>query len=277
MRAGPLSSARVVSLLNRYFVPVYVSNEDLADGTAPAAEKAERDRIYREAQEAGLSTGTVHVYILTPDGGHPIDSLHVATAARPDRLIDLLERTVERLKPTGGEPLITPVPQSVHAEAGPDDLVLHLTARSLDGRGAWGGIPAEDWIVLDRRQWSALLGPGPLELGRSWEVDRDVSARVLTHVYPATENNDVRKNHIERHELRATVVSTGAGVVRVRLDGALRMQHSFYHKDDGRVVEATLVGFLDVEPSSPTIRTFRLVTERATYGGTFGVAVRSIP
>src|SRR5918995_4215797 len=99
MRAGPLSSARVVSLLNRYFVPVYVSNEDLADGTAPAAEKAERDRIYREAQKAGLSTGTVHVYVLTPEGGHPIDSLHVATAAQTDRLIALLGRTVERLKP----------------------------------------------------------------------------------------------------------------------------------------------------------------------------------
>jgi hypothetical protein len=277
MRAGPLSSARVVSLLNRSFVPVYVSNEDLEDGTAPAAEKAERDRIYREAQKAGLSTGTVHVYILTPDG-HPIDSLHVATAAQPDRLIDLLERTVERLQPPGGGPLVTPVPQSVHAEAGPDDLVLHLTARSLDGRGAWGGIPAEDWIVLDRDQCAALLGPGPLEPGRSWEVDRDVSARLLTHVYPATENNDVRKNRLERNELRATVVPARDGVVRVRLDGALRMRHSFYHKDDDRVVEATVVGFLDVEPGSRAIRTFRLVTERATYGGgTFGVAVRSIP
>jgi hypothetical protein len=277
MRAGPLSSARVVALLNRSFVPVYVSNEDLADGTAPAAETAERDRIYREAQKAGLSTGTVHVYILTPDG-HPIDSLHVATAAQLDRLIDLLERTVERLDPPGGEPLVMPVPQSVHAEAGPDDLVLHLTARSLDGRGAWGGIPAEDWIVLGHDQQAALLGPGPLDVGHSWEIDRDVSARLLTHVYPATENNDVRKNRLERNELRATVVSARDGVVRVRLDGALRMQHSFYHKDDGRVVEATVVGFLDVEPGSRAIRTFRLVTERATYGGgTFGVAVRSIP
>jgi hypothetical protein len=278
MRAGPLSSARVVSLLNRYFVPVYVSNEDLEDGTAPAAEKAERDRIYREAQKAGLSTGTVHVYILTPDGGHPIDSLHVATAAQPDRLIDLLERAIRRLKPPGGEPLVPPVPQSVHAEAGPDDLVLHLTARSLDGRGAWGGVPAEDWIVLDSQPAAALLGPGALDVGRSWEIDPDVAAHLLTHFYPATENNDVGTNRLEQHSLRATVVSDRDGVVRVRLDGALRMRHNFYHKDDGRVVEATVVGVLDVEPGSMAIRSFRLVTEQATYGGgTFGVAVRSIP
>ncbi|HEX8202053.1 MAG TPA: hypothetical protein VF590_16380, partial [Isosphaeraceae bacterium] len=185
---------------------------------------------------------------------------------------------VARLKPPGGEPLVPPVPQSVHAATVPGDLVLHLTARLLDGRGAWGGIPAEDWIVLDRDALAALTGPGPLEVGRSWEVDPAVSGRLLTHFYPATENNDVRANRLERHALRATVVSAGAARVRVRLDGVLRMQHRFYHKDDGRVVEATVVGVLDVDPGSRAIRALQLVTERATYGGgTFGVAVRSIP
>ena len=62
------SSPEVVTILNRSFVPVYLSNEDYAeDGPAPQAER-ERDRILREAAARGLSTGTVHVYVLDPDG-----------------------------------------------------------------------------------------------------------------------------------------------------------------------------------------------------------------
>ena len=59
----------MINLINRYFVPVYVSNEDFrAGGHASAEERAEKDRIYREALAAKLSTGTVHVYIVAPDG-----------------------------------------------------------------------------------------------------------------------------------------------------------------------------------------------------------------
>src|SRR2546423_1676379 len=112
MRAGPLSNPRVISLLNRFFVPVYAANEDYRDGRAPPAEeKAEYDRIYKEAQAAKLSVGTVHVYVLSP-GGHPIDSLHVATAAKTDRLIDLLERTVETLHIREGKAVVAAVTQS---------------------------------------------------------------------------------------------------------------------------------------------------------------------
>src|SRR5919197_3548626 len=99
MRASSLSNEKVISLLNRYFVPVYVSNEDYAEGgSAPAGEKAEKDRIYRETLKAGLSAGTVHAYVLAPDG-RVLDSLHVAVAAKTDRLLAMLERAVAKLKP----------------------------------------------------------------------------------------------------------------------------------------------------------------------------------
>jgi hypothetical protein len=108
-------------------------------------------------------------------------------------------------------------------------------------------------------------------------VNKDVSARLLTHFYPPTENNDVSKNRFERQSLKATLVGAVEGSTRARIDGGLRMQHSFYHKADDKMVEATVVGFIDFEPASRTIRSFQLVTDQATYGGgTFGVAVRSL-
>src|ERR671916_212947 len=108
MRAGPLSNPEGVETLNRYFVPVYPSNEDYSgDGPAPEAERRERDRILRESGAKGLSTGTVHVYILDPDG-HAVDSAHVAEGAKLDVLTRLLARNVARFRPEPGPPVSPP-------------------------------------------------------------------------------------------------------------------------------------------------------------------------
>ena len=41
--------------------------------------------------------------------------------------------------------------------------------------------------------------------------------------------------------------------------------------------EAKLIGLLDFEPGKPAIRSLRLVTDEATYGGgTFAVALQSV-
>ena len=60
MRGGSLSHAKVVELLNAYFVPVYTSNEDYRDGgAAPPDERAELRRIQQEGYRKKLSVGTV--------------------------------------------------------------------------------------------------------------------------------------------------------------------------------------------------------------------------
>ena len=131
MRTGPFSSSKVIERLNACFVPVYAVNEEYRDrGSAPSGERAEYQRIYREALKAKLSTGTVHAYVLTPDG-HPFDSLHVAQAAKVEELRAMLERAVAKLKTPEGAPLVRPAPQSVAPRAEADALVLHLTARTL--------------------------------------------------------------------------------------------------------------------------------------------------
>lgn len=284
----------MISLLNRYFVPVYLSNEDYAkDGPAPSEDKAERDRIYREALKAQLSTGTVHVYILDADG-HPIDSQHVAAASKVDKLTEMLERTVEKLKLQEGKPLVKPVTQSVAPKADADALVLHLTARNLTRQaqkwlpvkptlgetrsGNWGAYAVEDWIVLKKDEWGKLLPESDVTAGTAWDPDKEVAAKVLRHFYPSTENNNVAKNRIDEQQFRATVLSVKDGVVRARIDGALKMKHPFYHKDDDNVVDATIVGILDYDQATKKIRSLQLATDKANYGRTtFGVVVRSEP
>ena len=275
MRTGPFSSTQVIERLNAHFVPVYVVNEDYAeDGPAPEAEKAERNRIYRESLAAGFSTGTVHVYILDP-AGKSIGTLHVAEAAKTKVLLGLLDRVIAERSVKPGEPLVAPRPQSQPPEHEPESLVLHLAARGLGGGGSWDGT-AENWVVYTPREVERLLPPAAVSAGHGWKPDPELIERLLRYIYPVTENNDPAKNRIEHQELTARVLSVDEGVARVRLDGRLRMQHDFYHKPDGKVVDTALVGYFDFEPESRRIRRFRLVTDNATYGGgTFGVAVRS--
>jgi hypothetical protein len=296
--------------LNGCFVPVYARNADYAaanddpasgplaaGGSAPADEKAEYLRIYREALDKGLSTGTVHVYVVSPDG-HPLDSRHVADAAKPDRLIAMLERTVERLALEPGEPVVAPAARHRAPDAPADALVLHLVARYVERTpeglaalvpelgqersGQWGSLPSEEWLVLDRAAWSKLAPPDGATVGQSWACDAEAVEPLLLRFYPPSENTDVAKNTIEESELTGTVLSRDGDVVRARLDGRLRMRHPFYHRDTDERVEATLVGLVEWDAAAGRFRSFRLVTDEANYrlsadsAQPFGVAVRAV-
>jgi hypothetical protein len=277
MRAGPLSSREVIDLLNGAFVPVFAVNEDYRDdGSAPAEEKAEYRRIYREALSAGLSAGTVHAYVVDP-AGHPIDSLHVADAARRDRLAAMLEHVMRVRKLTRGATLVRPRTLSAPTPHAPGSLVLHLTAR---GHGnSWSGFPSENWIVLETEQTAGLLPVTEPQVGRAWDVREDVATAILTHFYPQTENNDVSTHRFVHRGLRGTIESIKDGIARARITGRVRMTHRFYpRREDGNVVDAPVVGYLDFEPATHRVRRLRLVTDGASYGsGALDVAVRSIP
>ena len=276
MRAGPLSNTKVIDLLNSYFVPVYTVNEDYAkNGTAPKEEKAERERIFKAGYAAKKSVGSVHVYLLSPDGEF-IDSLHVAEAAKSKTLIALLEKTATDLKLNKGNPVMRLRPQSEVPACEKDCLALHLTARSLDGKGAWSEFPVENWIVLSPADQREITGTEK-QIGETWEIGTDTAKKLLTHFYPATENNDVSRNRFIEQKLTATLVGKENGVARARLNGTFRMEHSFYHKPDGKIAEGSVIGYIEFSPKSGQITSFDLVTERASYaGGTFGIAVRAV-
>jgi hypothetical protein len=285
--------------LNSKFVPVFARNGDYhKGGAAPEDEKKEYFRIYHEANKAKMSTGTVHVYITGPDG-HPIDTMHVAEATKPDKLLAMMERVVDKLKVQAGETLVKPVPQSSTPACDKDALVLHLTTRYLARQGddlvriqpalgterssQWASLPSEEWVILSKDEWGQLLrSGGEIAPGASWELNKDVMAKLLTHFYPPTENTNTGKNRIDEQALKAKVESVKDGVVRARIEGKLKMKHPFYHKDTEEFTEANVVGFLDFQQVPPKIRSLRLVTDKASYGAAgnlhpFGVAVRSVP
>jgi hypothetical protein len=283
------------------------------DGVA-AEEKAAYQRVFRDFQELNrknqadgkplFSIGSVHAYVLTADG-KPLDSLHVGEA-KPERVIAMLEKAVQALKVPEGKPVVKPAPLSVPPKANADSLVLHLTTRYLvpknqagarkdvdddyvpaqselgrDNSGQWGALPSEDWIELKKAEWLKLLPADKVQIGSTWDLDKDVAATLLTRFYPTTENNNLSSNRIDQQSLKATVISVKDGVIRARLEGSLKMKHTFYpRRDDDNMVEASLVGYVDFQPDRSRIQALRLTTDRATYGGAskrFGAALRSVP
>lgn len=279
-RTGPLNDDRVIALLNRAFIPVALCNEDFTpQGRSGAAERIERTRIYHEAIASKLPAGDGAVYVVAPDG-----KVLGSDGVPGSQLLALLERTKQK----EGAPVLKPGPQSKPLARKADDLVLHLVARYVEKDGTpekirhtYHEVPAENWIVLGKSDWSRLL-PAETEIETEWTPAPDVAARILKRIYPVTEDitrDDAERSKVERVSLRGRVVSIRDGWVRARLDGQVRMSRYFHvaHPPEHRpeVVSADVSGFLDFEPSGRIV-SLKLTTERGMYGpAPFAVALQS--
>jgi hypothetical protein len=150
--------------------------------------------------------------------------------------------------------------------------VVHLTARPLTGGGSWDGV-SENWLTLSADAIAKLSPSHSAKPGDKWRVDAKALRPILLYMYPVTENNDPKTNRIDAADVEGKLLPDGA---TVRLDGRLRMRHSFYPlRPDDSAVEAKFVGLVEFSKDGG-IKRFRLATASAKYGGgTFAVCVES--
>lgn len=281
MRAGPLSNDKVIATLNRYFVPVFVSNEDYQEktGVASSQEKKEYRRLFDEFLEKKLPCGTVHVYLIGTDG-HAIESMHVANASRTEKLMGMLQRCINRLGVQPGQPLVKPRDTSVSPPAPAGSLVLHLVSRGENTGpqgGSWREFPAENWIVLSASQAQGLLPRQTPTPGASYDVSSATATTILQYFYPQSEDPiDSPWTKIDAESLKATFVSVNQGTVTARLEGRVQLHRNFYPgKYSPERMTATLLGFMQWEPATHHITSFKLVTDEATKDDEhYAVAVR---
>ena len=107
----------------------------------------------------------MHVYILAPADGEVIESIDIGTATQPEKLRARLSAVVEKLKTSGGAPVVKPAPQSRPPRSEPNSLVLHVAARASEG--TWNEFPVESWIVLSRAEAARLLPVGDVAVTRA--------------------------------------------------------------------------------------------------------------
>jgi len=280
MRAGPLSNDTVIDTLNRYFVPVFVSNEDYekAGGASPQ-EKKEYSRLFDEFLEKKLPCGTVHVYLIDPDG-HAIESMHVANASKTDKLMAMVRRCIDRLDIPSGGPLVKPRDTSVAPPGPAGSVVLHLVSRGENTGpqgGSWREFPAENWIVLSADQAQALLPSDKPTPGTSYEMNAATATKILKYFYPQSEDpTDSPWTKVDREALKATMLSVDHGTATARLEGSVQLQRNFYPgKYSPERMTATVLGFVQWQPQTHLITSFELVTDEAKKDNErYAVAVR---
>jgi hypothetical protein len=270
LRAGSLSDPKVIDILNKYFVPVTSKNEEAAEenGSGPPEEKRERQRIYLEFYGKKLGIGDVHVYIVAPDKS-AVASLSVVDAQEPGKMIPFLEGIVAKLHVPPGAPAIRPHPTSRPPVVTGDSLVIHLVSRALAG-GSWHEFPAENWIVLSRTEWNQLLPAEPVPLKSSWAVPQSVAGRLAEWVYPQNEEKTGKnRSRVDVAEFRMTAVAVQGSLVRARIQGKIRLLHSFAPgggSQDFAVSE--LNGYMDFDIAQHRIQRLRIVTTKADHNGT---------
>ena len=253
------NDSRVVAALNGLSVPVYLSND-----TLEGAEKITLQKIHQEGLAKKLSVGTVHCFLLAPDGAL-IDTIHVAHAS-PQKILEIVEKGAKDLGIRSGKTLVPPAPLNL-PPLPKNGLRLHVVARYLERKpdgslgivtgagGNWSALPGEDWPLFDAMATRALLAG-----------DRSVAEKLVTHFYPPTENNDLSKNLIEALEWKVKKLPDGV----VQLSGNLTLKHPFYSRDDSRRVSASFMGYVRG-------RRFELVTTQARYENLpFAVAVQGV-
>src|SRR5215472_16405279 len=159
MRASSLSDERVIELISRYFVPVWLSRDNYQLGARSGAEQAEIRRIDLDKQRRGLKGGTVCVYMLAPDGA-VMATLPVHQAHNPNILVPFLKQIIETERP---EPRS---PEAAQASAAPrkavrprteGGLILHVRTKNEGPRASYG--VSEDWVELTAAECKLLVPP----------------------------------------------------------------------------------------------------------------------
>jgi hypothetical protein len=275
----------VIETINAYFVPIYIATEDYARDTGKASkeERAARSQMlkdaWREESKDIFMTSDATCFIVDSQSGTCISAIRLPALMDTTKVLEMLNAAQKRLQIAKGPPVFTPSPQvrpDRRIEA--DELGLHLVSRPIPSGGTWKQLPAEDFVILSRDEWPKLLPPADAKVGDTYEFDKDINFKILSNFYPPSPNRDPETNRIDSPPLKATVVAIQDGVVRLRLDNKLRMKHHFLPvKDDDLFVDATVVGVMEVDPKSRTIKKLSMVTEEATYAdGRFGTAARTI-
>jgi hypothetical protein len=206
--------------------------------------------------------------VVAPDKS-AIASLSINLAQDPAKMVPFLQGIVDKLHVAPGPPAIRPHPMSRPPTVPADALAIHLVSRSIAG-GSWHEFPSENWIVLSRAEWTQLLPAETVAAKVSWTVPQPVAVRLAEWVYPQNEEKTSKnRSRIDQADFRLTVVSVQGNLARARIDGKVKLLHSFYpggQAQDFAVSELT--GYMDFNLAEHRIQRIRLVTTKANYNAT---------
>lgn len=266
MRAGPLSDDKIIRLINSYYVPFYLNFADyFQPGETGVAQqdKALFHKMIDGFQKIGASTGTVHVYVSSPDF-QPLGSLHVAEAIKPEVLKPFLNDFVVKQNILAAEPVFAPRPQSVPPPASKGSLILHVFIRGIE---IVPEFPHENWVVLSPNDIARLLPANAMQAGTSWMLDMGVASKFGEWLHPTLDwlvNEPLYQTRIDTLDIRATTLPSSGEYSVAKLEGKIAMARPAYgYTGPKAYVTANLMGYMRFNSSH--IVSFELAVKDAFY------------
>lgn len=305
VRAVPLADSQLIETVNTHFIPVFIDNRDQkrpAQIKFWGDKMFEREEQFIEnfkrlspgqSLEDGCGWGSVRLTIFRPDG-EVMDVLPTGDALIPERVNEWLAGMLAR----GAFRRIEPVfpERSPETRKGrPDDLVVQAAsrflvsleeARLLDpairevsvARKGWEAsptsalehrvmAPSQNWFLLAREDWEALLGPRGASRGASWDVPRALAFKLGWHLSPPNENHDLEPERVRRLTMKGQVVESDGQTLVVRLTGTVERNHPWWDARDDETASARFIGYLTYDRAQDRVRSFELVTQEGRYKG----------
>jgi hypothetical protein len=265
MRVSSLSDERVIRLISKYFVPVWVSRDSYQLDPRNKEEQAELERIDAERHKRGLEGGTVCVFVLDPDGD-VLATQPVQLAYKPENLVPFLEKIIadKKLTPRDAEAVrattVQPAEIKPKTEGG---RLVHVWTRG-DQKGVNNGL-SHDRVELTTAEGKAFAPPSDSRPGTSWKISEEIAGKLFQYCYPPSPHWRAKDCKVLRATLTATLVAVSAGEARIKLEG--EMELSFPHTGkptDGRVT-AHFVGVAHYDRKKEALTSLRLIAEQTDY------------
>lgn len=265
MRVSSLSNDKVIDLLTKYFVPVWISRDHYQLAAPSDSEQDELLRIDRDRAQRGLEGGTVCVYVLTPDGAVSA-TMRLQSAWKPENLAPFLQKIVDeqKLQPRSAEAVKATVaaprpPGRPEADGG---LTLHVWTRFEDVKNNRG--LSQDWVEWTVDDVSTLAPGADARAGTKLTMSRG-AGKLFKRLYPPAARWDGRDCEVAGGQLTATVVAVEGDEVRLKLEGDVELKYPVTDKPlDGKIT-AKLAGAARYDSRRRLFTSFALASETAEY------------
>jgi len=262
MRVSSLSNAKIIDLISRHFVPVWISRDRYQ---LDAVDRAETDLIRKidtSRREKKLEGGAVCVYI-TRASGEVFATMIVQKASKPENLEPFLNKIITNEKLSvrkAADAAASKAPPPTTPCCKTEDGRLFVARGRFDDRVNRG--VGRDVVELTRAEWKDLV-PKQTTVGHTFAVPKATAEKLLRHVYPPLPHWSESKVKITTCTLEASVAETTGGVAKLRLTGKVEMIYPFLGKADDGTVTSGVTGVATVKDGKLTGLT--LVSEKGRY------------
>jgi hypothetical protein len=264
MRVSSLSDPRVLELLTKYYVPVWLSRDDYQREKRSRDEQAELSRLDAERAKRKMEGGTVCVFLVAPNGD-VLATQRVLLAYQAETLIPFLKKTIADLKvePRDPEAIRTSIAEATEAKPKTktkDGRFVHIWTRVDNGNDNRG--LSNDRVELTAEELKAFLPPAAAQPGASWTIPQEIAGKLFQYGYPPGPYWDVKECKVKRAMLTATLASASEKEAYLDLSGAMELSFPDGKPTQGRIT-ARFVGMARVDRDKRTLTTLGLVSEQA--------------